>query len=184
MKPLVEFVTAANYTAAERCQHRRWSHMAAGDVAVWREVLNLGLMPADSYEYDVKLGGSDACLVQDEHELKPMWATLLCKRVDVVCWRGDVPWLCEVKPVASFSALGQCIGYRWLWDKQRGNGARCRAAVACAKVDGDLMPIFAAYGVSVVLLPLASAASVLALLAESRQVRAMQSRSRMPPSSE
>ena len=146
-------ISEANFYVLKRTRRVPFPHMGPADARVWRAALQAGLMPADRYEYDVRLGGKAAGLVPAEHEHAEMWAELLRKRVDVVAWRGDVPWIVEVKPIASFAALGQCLGYRSLWMAERRPGAAPRAACVCAICDADLEPVFGEFGVSVFVLP-------------------------------
>lgn len=135
--------------------------MGPADADVWESALRAKLVEADRYDYDVRLGGSLALHIDDGHVLKPMWATLLRKRVDVVAWTGETPVLIEVKPVASFAALGQCLGYGWLWKKERGSLSSVSLACVCAIADPDLLPVFEAYGVKVISLPAVQAEQVL-----------------------
>lgn len=111
------------------------------------------LFPADFYEYDIRLGGMTATGTASEDPHVEMWAILTKKRVDVVAWRGSTPWLVEVKPVASFSALGQCLGYGFMWAKEKPGLVKPRLACVCAVCDRDLKPCFSSYGVSVLELP-------------------------------
>lgn len=136
--------------------------MGPTDAAIWEAALRLGLVEYDRLEYDVRLGGKAAGHVDASHELFPMWETLLRKRVDVVAWLGQSPTLIEVKDVSSFAALGQCLGYRELWKRERHQGASPSAVCVCAVADADLKPVFESYGVSVVALPEAEALRVLA----------------------
>ena len=153
-------ISPANRAALLAVRRGRYPHMGPLDSAVWRLVLEHGLFPSDRYEYDVRLGGSKSLLVDDSHELKPMWETLLRKRVDVVAWSGQSPTLVEVKPVASFAALGQCLGYRFLWRAERGGEGPVRMACACAVVDEDLRGLFESLEIRLVCLPVALAEQV------------------------
>jgi hypothetical protein len=138
-----------------------FTHMGPADTRVWQAALALGLFPADSYEYDVKLAGAIALVIDGSATEAAMWQTLLKKRVDVVAWRGKVPWIVEVKPVASFAALGQCLGYGFLWEKEKPKLGKPRLSCVCARVDPDLRPCFESFGVSVVELPLETAERLL-----------------------
>lgn len=151
----------ANRTAHGSLRRVPFPHMGPQDTRIWRLALLHGLMPADRYEYDVKLGGQAASLVPAEHPQSGMWVELMRKRVDVVAWRSGVPWLIEVKGVASFSALGQCIGYRSLWWQERGRQPAPVAACVCAVTDPDLVRTYDENGVRMV--PLSSDLVELAL---------------------
>jgi len=116
-----------------------------------------GLLPETQWTYDVRLGGAAALVIPDEHTHKEMWATLLRKRVDAVGIVQGAPWLVEVKPVGSFAALGQALGYCDLWEREKGGTPKPVPVVVCAFLDADLGPTFLRYGVKVFVLPLALA---------------------------
>jgi len=107
----------------------------------------------ERYEYDVCLGGQNAERVAADHELKPMWVTLCQKRIDVVGWTGTKATLIEVKPVAGFSALGQIIGYGWLWNKEKVASSFPSLLVVCEFLDADLAGVFAELAVRVLVVP-------------------------------
>lgn len=155
------FISRGNLEHFKATRRVPFPHMGPADTAVWTAALDLKLMPAGEWQYDVRLGGVGADLVDDEHSHKPMWETLLRKRVDAVGIIQARPWLVEVKPVASFAALGQVLGYCWLWENEKGATPKPVPVVVCAWEDADLRPIFAAYGVRVVSLPRALAEQLL-----------------------
>lgn len=128
-------------------------HMGPADARVWRFALAAGILPEVSWTYDERLGGAAADLVEPDHEHKPMWETLLKKRVDVVGIVLTRPWLIEVKPIGSFAALGQCLGYLDLWERERGADPKPLSVCVCAFVDLDLAPTFERFGVRVISLP-------------------------------
>lgn len=154
-------ITAANARARARALRRSFPHMGPADCVIWDAVLRMGLVKADRFEYDVKLGGKLTLRIADTMVLKPMWESLLKKRIDVVAWNGTRPSLVEVKPVGSFAALGQCLGYGYLWKKERPTDGPVSLICACAVCDPDLIPVFALYGVDVVSLPERKAEEVL-----------------------
>jgi hypothetical protein len=146
-------VTPGNVRSLLGVTAERYPHMGPNDVRVWAVALMLGLVKFERVEYDVRLGGAGADLVDKEHVHKAMWETLLRKRVDVVGWNGLTPTVIEVKPVAGFAALGQCIGYRYLWRKEKPETKDPRAMCVCAIADPDLASVFACEDVQVVALP-------------------------------
>jgi hypothetical protein len=154
--------SAANKLAARQAGRLPYPHMGPADARVWRAALDLGLLAFERFEYDVRLGGTRATEVGTEHSHFPMWETLLKKRVDVVGWQGARPTLIEVKPVGSFAALGQCLGYGDLWAKEKGSGVVPSLCCVCAFLDPDLAFTFSRFGVRVVQLPWAVAEPLLA----------------------
>lgn len=160
MKPEA-IITPGNVRAFPRARRVQFPHMGPADTRVWRASLELGLARADRFEYDVRLGGALADLVEDGHEHKPMWETLLRKRIDVVAWTGQQPTIIEVKPVGSFAALGQVLGYGQLWEEERPGGLKPGLCVVCGFSDPDLISTYERYGVALVSLPSALAESLL-----------------------
>jgi len=135
--------------------------MGPQDAAVWRAALAEGLIQAERFTYDVRLGGALGRLVTSGHELSGMWLNLMKKRIDVVAWSGLMPTVIEVKPVGSFAALGQCLGYGYLWEQKHSKGPKPKLCCVCAICDPDLKPAFAAFGVQVVELSPSEAERVL-----------------------
>lgn len=127
--------------------------MGPADARVWQAHLDAHTLQPGTLDYDVRLGGVGADLVDREHEQFPMWLTLLKKRVDVAATIDGVPWLIEVKPIAGFSALGQVLGYCDLWEREKGSKPKPVPCVCCALVDPDLVATFERYGVLVYALP-------------------------------
>lgn len=132
-------------------------HMGPADTRVWRLALSEGLLPETEWTYDVRLGGAGAIVIPDEHTHKAMWETLLRKRVDAYSVVAGRPWLVEVKPIGSFAALGQALGYCDLWEREHGKRPQPLPVVVCAVIDRDLAPTFERYGVRVISLPVALA---------------------------
>lgn len=123
--------------------------MSVQDAAVWRAFLDTHAVSFSEVFYDVGLGGKAHRLVTTDGGMRPMWETLLKKRVDAVLVRSDSVWCCEVKPLANMSALGQALSYQFLWNKERTSEQKARAVVVCSRVDLDIEPVFEFYGVTV-----------------------------------
>lgn len=145
-----EVITTANVNAWARASRSPFPHMGPLDVAVWKRFLEVNTLALRDIQYDVGLGGKGCDCIDDGDELKPMWATLIRKRVDVVFFVGAVPWTCEVKPLANMAALGQALTYKFLWDAEGRSKEKARAAVICSRVDADVEAVFNAYGVTVI----------------------------------
>lgn len=146
-------ITPGNAIAHARARSARFPHMGPADSRVWQAHLTLQSVPSGRLDYDVRLGGVGAELVDREHEHFPMWLTLLKKRIDVVVHYENAVKLIEVKPIAGFSALGQALGYCDLWEREKGSKPKPVPCVCCAIVDPDLTPTFERYGVLVYALP-------------------------------
>jgi len=149
-------MSEANLRSRDRLGDRRYPHMSSSDCKIWSRALSLGLVCFDRYEYDVCLGGKAAAKVPHEHELKPMWDSLCKKRIDVIGWTGKEATIIEVKPSAGFAALGQILGYAWLWTREHPDVTTARPIIVCDYLDEDLPEFFAHLGISVLQLPASS----------------------------
>jgi hypothetical protein len=145
-----ELVTPGNAQAFSALGRSEFRHMSKLDAAVWRAFLAVNPWPLESIAYDVTVGGKAAGALDDSEGMKPMWESLLKKRIDAVGIRREDAWTIEVKPTANMSALGQVLTYGFLWDRQPGQKRKARAVVVCARVDADVDSVFIDYGVSVV----------------------------------
>lgn len=142
-----EIITTANQLAFGATVGSRFPHMSVKDSAVWTAFLATRFVKIDRVMYDVALGGKAAKKVVNGQELVPMWKTLVSKRVDAVVWSGGEVWTCEVKPVASMSALGQALTYQFLWNAEKRTQQKARACVVCARIDDDVEEVLSSYNV-------------------------------------
>lgn len=147
-----ELVSDGNVRSFIASARSPFPHMSEGDVEVWTPFLLAEVISFESVIYDVGVGGRQAALVPDSEELKPMWLTLIRKRIDAVVFGGGKVWTIEVKPVAGMSALGQALTYRELWNREGRSETKARAMVVCSRVDDDVEELFTLFGVVVVVL--------------------------------
>jgi hypothetical protein len=145
--------TPANRIAHTAAIGSRFAHMGPADAAVWERYLMSSHPHFVSLEYDVRLGGQTGTVTDAGGDMRDMWEALVKKRVDVIARTTTERWIVEVKPTASMAALGQALSYLWLWENERGDDVPTRAVVVASKVDEDLVPIYSAFGVWVVLAP-------------------------------
>lgn len=164
--------TIENCNAAAGVGRRGFPHMSVADSIVWRTILDEGLFPAQKYDYDVQLGGAGSPFDDPADQYEQMWSTLMKKRVDVVAWLNNVPFLIEVKPLAGFSALGQLLGYEHLWQEEKGDVPEVGKVAACINADPDLVRTFERYHVRVVSVPSSIAPAVWEEIALARRPRA------------
>lgn len=143
-------ITAANRRAAESARRSPFRHMSMADVAVWRDALRSGQLPTDDWDYDVKVGAKAGVPLDAGPVDKAMWETLTRKRIDAVGVTRDEVWIVEVKPVASMSALGQVLTYAWHWAREHGDKKAVRPVIVAGRIDVDVEPVAALYGVTLI----------------------------------
>lgn len=143
-------ITEANARAARASSKSPYPHMSPADTKVWVAFLATRFVEFTSVSYDVAVGGAGVHQIDEGAEFRPMWETLLKKRIDAVLFRAASIYTAEVKPTANMSALGQALSYAWLYASERSPSVPVLPMVVCARVDADLEPVFLKYGVLVV----------------------------------
>lgn len=124
--------------------------MSPLDLNVWRRFLLLHPDKFTSLRYDVKVGTGARPWPASEGPKPEDWEALTQKRIDAVgIWNGSTA-IIEVKPRASFTALGQLLAYRTLLAEKERPTAPVTLWVVCEERDADLETTFLSYGVSVV----------------------------------
>lgn len=146
----------SNRAAWARCRLGRWPHMSAEDSDIWAHLLRDRPLPFDRFEYDVCVGGDCSGLSPGDRRSLSPWSKLRLKRLDVVGFLDRSSVIFEVKPVAGFTALGQCLGYRHLWNITFPDVPLLGVACVCRAVDPDLRPLFDSFHIDLLELPLPS----------------------------
>ena len=93
----------------------KYSHLRPEDVMIWERFIIKYPKFYDSVDYDLKVGNPRDYPEVNEDQYKKDLEYLSRKRVDVVGYKGDEIHIIELKPRASFSAIGQVIGYTDLY---------------------------------------------------------------------
>jgi len=123
--------------------------MSPLDLNVWRRFLLLHPTKFEGLRYDVRVGTGSAEWPEGAGEIPYDWLILNQKRIDAVgTWQGGTA-IIEVKPRASFSALGQVLAYRDLLRDKEKPKEPVTLWVICGERDADLDATFLRYGVSV-----------------------------------
>lgn len=92
-----------------------YPHMMPEDLPVWRSFLKDGGIPAALYDYDIKVGTPISGLGDMPEPYRSNSEMLSQKRIDAVATTDNEIWIIEVKDEASWSAIGQALGYRLLF---------------------------------------------------------------------
>jgi hypothetical protein len=95
-----------------------YPNMARRDAVIWERVLKAKALQWKAVAYNLAFGGvivDDPNATEDEI-LGFQYST--AAKVDVVIDTGDEWWLCEVKPNASYSAVGQILSYYLLQERE------------------------------------------------------------------
>jgi len=131
----------------EQHLQQRFTHMLPGDRVLWQRFLIRHGEYYDRFEYDVHLGEGVPISAAWPEWVQRAAKALTRKRVDVVGYRADEVWIFEVKPDAGLSAVGQLLGYKALWTKERGEPGRLYLAVVTDRLNPDEEFLFEHYGI-------------------------------------
>lgn len=142
-----DLVTTANARAVKASARSPYPHMSVADSAVWSAFLATHAVSFESVDYDVAVGGKAAHLVGDDEEQKPMWVTLLKKRIDAVVVRVGEVWTVEVKPTANMAAMGQALSYAYIYKEEGRTELPVRPVIVCDRIDLDVIPVYLHFGV-------------------------------------
>lgn len=133
---------------------RYWyDHMAAGDSPIWERFMVANPDYFETVQYDVPVGSVPDHTRGSVVEGGGNMARLYKRRIDVVGFSTTVIWICEVKPVATTSTVGQVLGYLHLYERDIKPSTETRAMIICGAIDADAAEFAAAQGVSVQVVP-------------------------------
>ena len=101
----------------------KYSHLRPEDVVIWERFIKAFPGFYDSVDYDLKVGRPRQYPGKPDDVYRKDLEYLSRKRIDVVGYRGNEIHIIELKPRASFEALGQVIGYTELYLPFRPEGS-------------------------------------------------------------
>jgi len=107
----------------------KYPHMVPGlEVELWETFMRLFGKEYDRFDYDVRLGQGAKPHRELPENIARDLKMLTQKRVDAVGWKGEQPYIFEVKPFAGLSAVGALVGYKHLWVEE---GRSRREPILC-----------------------------------------------------
>ena len=127
----------------------KYPHMLPNELRIWDRFIQVMGDRWERFEYDVHVGeGVDPGPGYPE-KWRKLAIMLTQKRIDAVGYAEDGIWIFEVKPDAGLSALGQLLGYKVLFERDRKPSEPIHLAVVTNRVFPDEKFIFDSYGVRV-----------------------------------
>lgn len=122
-------------------------HLSPDDLAVWREFLATNPCAFRVQAYQVKVGGPTLEQLALQAADGAAWRYLMMKRIDVVAHMRHRLCVIEVKPYGNLAAMGQALGYAWLYNKEMKPKEPVAPWVVCGRLEPDVIPIYADVGV-------------------------------------
>ncbi len=128
----------------------KYPHLIGEDKEVWDRFVKEYPGKFDTVDYDVHVGSG----IQPPEDLEPkpaqQWKNLTMKRIDVVGWKNDFATLIEVKKRVGLPALGQALGYRFLYRLQWPKTNLSPSLIICSQIYHDDRMVLQHYGIGYV----------------------------------
>jgi len=129
---------------------RPWyPHLMPDDTEIWTRWLTLYPDVARRVWYDLHVGTPMAAASRLDPQMRAVAAGVSRKRIDVVLLTATEYVVCEIKPEARYTALGQVLVYWRLFREEFGVVEACRPGVICRALDPDCRMEFRSHGVRV-----------------------------------
>jgi len=131
----------------------RYPNMARHDGALWERYLKVNAHLWRGVCYDIRLGGQDVTDPNATETERYMWRKNTAERIDVVADRGSEHWVIEIRPNAKLGALGSCIGYVLLAQREPWTALPLVPAVLTDNCALDFRWVADQLGVQVIIVP-------------------------------
>ena len=93
----------------------KYPHIAPRDEIIWNKYIDDHPDYFSSVDYDVRVGTGQTIKAKPHAMTAEEWRAHTQKRIDVVGYKDDLIYIVELKPSASFSAIGQAVSYALLY---------------------------------------------------------------------
>ena len=117
----------------------RYKGIMVEDMEPWDEFLKWESMPLKMVWYDVHVGEPMAVPDGSPDFMYTFANAVSRKRIDAVGRTADEIWVIEIKPYASFLALGQALTYTDLFVKDFGSSPPARPVIVATATDPDIV---------------------------------------------
>lgn len=137
-------------TPAQQLESERSKYpaMQVDEILVWRAWLLLHQREYDRFSYNLAIG-----IVQDPgptftYPQRGGAIFIRMKRLDAVGWRGNTPYIFEVKRRAGPENIGQLLVYQHWWPETFQNTPPAQLVLVAADTDPHLPPVLAKLGIA------------------------------------
>jgi len=123
----------------------RFKHLMPAEVALWERWLEEYSQLYDKYSYDVHVGTLPELPADAPPNIKAMAEAAYLKRIDVVAENPEHICIFEIKPFAGFTALGQLLGYDYLYNRDLKPGKTIKLACVTNFMQQDIKEVMGVY---------------------------------------
>lgn len=122
-------------------------HMKANESAIWSRFLDRCPWPKPRIVYDLRLGEGVPVGADVPDWVRRMTWALSTKRVDALVETPTFFALVEVKERGGLSAVGQLLGYGFLFARQYRPVKKLRLVLVCERLAPDVDPVLKELGI-------------------------------------
>jgi hypothetical protein len=116
----------------------KFPHLAPEDEKIWRRFIDQNPLFFSSVDYDFRVGeGRDYSEFPDDIYKKDM-IHLSQKRIDVIGYKLNEAYIIELKPKATFSAIGQVIGLTELYKRENPTNPNVKSVIITDEILPDM----------------------------------------------
>ena len=115
-----------------------YPHMSSAESRVWHTFRQQVYIPPGALYYDARVGNPIPAEPGADPWVSRVRNVTSRKRLDAVLDTGTAWWLFEVKVRAGLSAVGQCIGYEYLFSASIAGEKPVMVVIVCESILRDL----------------------------------------------
>lgn len=123
--------------------------LSSEDLNVWLLALSQQPQLSSGSVYQFPLESQPSPCEDDARQLPSWWHRTCAKRIDVLRVLPDRVQIIEIKPRGGLSAVGQVLGYCWLYAEKERPTVPVEPWVVCHQFDTSLLPFARLHGINV-----------------------------------
>jgi hypothetical protein len=136
-------------TPAQQLESERSKYpaMQVDEILVWRAWLLTHQKLYDRFQYDVAIGIAQDPGPAYADNIRKMAVFIRSKRLDAVGWRGNTPYIFEVKRRAGPENVGQLVIYQHWWPFSYPGAPAAQLVLVATDADPHIVPVLAKFAI-------------------------------------
>ena len=115
----------------------KYPHLLGEDIPIWSRFIDRHPDKYHTVDYDIHVGIGFDFETDEDDKFTDQWKNLNKKRIDVIGWKDQHPTIIEVKKRVVLATLGQVLGYRILFKKERPDIPSPALLIVCESIGPD-----------------------------------------------
>jgi hypothetical protein len=129
----------------------KFPHLAIEDEKIWRRFIDQNPLFFTSVDYDFRVGEGRDYSEHPDDVYKTDMIHLSRKRIDVIGFNNRGIFIVELKPKATFSAIGQVIGLAELYRIENPTNSKIFSVIITDELLPDMTPLCQKFNVLILL---------------------------------